>query len=317
MGDTMEVTLWMWVGFSIFVLAILAFDLGLFHKEQKVITEKEALKLSGVYVALAMMFAAGVFYYFGQQKGIEFLTGYVIEWSLSLDNIFVIALIFSAFAVPPQYQHRVLFWGILGALVMRLGLILAGTALIMEFRWIIYIFGAFLIFTGAKMLFVNDGPMDVNDNWVVKWVRKRYPVTEGYHQEKFFVRQNGVLFVTPLFLALIMIEITDLVFAVDSIPAIFAITTDPFIVYTSNVFAILGLRALYFALAGVIRRFKYLKIGLALVLVVVGSKMVLVDIWKMPTLMALAITVSLIGGSIVYSLYKTRDQAKADTPNAS
>jgi tellurite resistance protein TerC len=250
-----------------------------------------------------------VFWYFGEAKGLEFLTGYVIEWSLSLDNIFVIALIFSAFAVPPQYQHRVLFWGILGALVMRLIMILAGTALILEFRWIVYVFGGFLIITGAKMLFVNDGPMDVNQNWVVKYVRKHFPVTEGYHGEKFWIRRDGVLFITPLFLALIMIEITDLVFAVDSIPAIFAITTDPFIVYTSNVFAILGLRALYFALAGVIRRFKYLKIGLALVLVVVGTKMTLVDVWKMPTVLALGLTITLIGGSILYSLYKTRDQA--------
>jgi tellurite resistance protein TerC len=306
----MEVSLWMWGTFSALVLAILAFDLGLFHKEHKIITEKEALKLSAFYVALAMLFAGWVFWYFGNDKGLEFLTGYVIEWSLSLDNIFVIALIFSAFAVPPQYQHRVLFWGILGALVMRLVMIVAGSALIMEFRWIVYVFGAFLIFTGAKMLFVDDGPAKVEENWVVRLVRKRFPVTEGYEQEKFWVRRNGVLFVTPLFLALIMVEITDLVFAVDSIPAIFAITTDPFIVYTSNVFAILGLRALYFALAGVIRRFKYLKIGLALVLVVVGVKMVMVDIWKMPTVLALGITVTLIGGSILYSLYKTRDQGQ-------
>jgi len=308
----MDASLWMWGGFTVFVLAVLAFDLGLFHKEQKVIGEKEALKLSGIYFGLAMIFAGGVFWYFGQAKGLEFLTGYVIEWSLSLDNIFVIALIFSAFAVPPQYQHRVLFWGILGALVMRLVMILAGTALIMEFRWIVYVFGAFLIITGAKMLFVNDGPMDVNQNWVVKFVRSRFPMTEGYEGEKFWVRRNGVLFITPLFLALIMIEITDLVFAVDSIPAIFAITTDPFIVYTSNVFAILGLRALYFALAGVIRRFKYLKIGLALVLMLVGTKMTLVDIWKMPTWLALGLTVTLIGGSIIYSLYKTRDQANVE-----
>ena len=312
----MDASLWMWGGFTLVVIAILAFDLGLLHKEQRVISEREALKLSGLYVALAMVFAAGVFWYAGSAKGLEFLTGYVIEWSLSLDNIFVIALIFSAFAVPPQYQHRVLFWGILGALVMRLIMILAGTSLIMEFRWIVYVFGGFLIITGLKMLFVKDGPMDVNQNWVVKFVRKRFPMTEGYEGEKFMVRRNSVLFITPLFLALIMVEVTDLVFAVDSIPAIFAITTDPFVVYTSNVFAILGLRSLYFALAGVIRRFKYLKVGLALVLVVVGGKMTMVDIWKMPTIMALGLTVALIGGSIAYSLYKTRDQAQPDQPAA-
>ena len=304
----MDASLWMWVGFSVFVLVILAFDLGVFHKEQKTIGETEALKLSGVYFALAMIFGAGVFWYFGQAKGLEFLTGYVIEWSLSLDNIFVIALIFSAFAVPPQYQHRVLFWGILGALVMRLVMILAGSALILEFRWIVYVFGGFLVITGVKMLFVKDGPMDVNDNWVVKYVRRHVPVTENFEGEKFWVRRKGVLFVTPLFLALVMVEVTDLVFAVDSIPAIFAITTDPFIVYTSNVFAILGLRSLYFALAGVIRRFKYLKVGLAFVLVLVGTKMTLVDIWKMPTALTLGLTVALIGGSILYSLYKTRPQ---------
>ena len=312
----MDASLWMWGGFTLVVIAILAFDLGLLHKEQRVISEREALKLSGLYVALAMAFAAGVFWYAGSAKGLEFLTGYVIEWSLSLDNIFVIALIFSAFAVPPQYQHRVLFWGILGALVMRLIMILAGTSLIMEFRWIVYVFGGFLIITGLKMLFVKDGPMDVNQNWVVKFVRKRFPMTEGYEGEKFMVRRNSVLFITPLFLALIMVEVTDLVFAVDSIPAIFAITTDPFVVYTSNVFAILGLRSLYFALAGVIRRFKYLKVGLALVLVVVGGKMTMVDIWKMPTIMALGLTVALIGGSTAYSLYKTRDQAQPDQPAA-
>ncbi|MDX2144263.1 MAG: TerC family protein [Rhodospirillaceae bacterium] len=316
MDAVTDVSIWMWLGFSAIVLTILAFDLGVFHKEQRAIGEAEALKLSGLYVALAMIFAGWVFWQFGQQKGLEFLTGYVIEWSLSLDNIFVIALIFSAFAVPPQYQHRVLFWGILGALIMRLIMILAGTALIMEFRWIVYVFGAFLIVTGIKMLFASDEPQDVSKNWVVKWVRNHFPVTDAYHGEKFWVRQNGVWALTPLFLALIMVEVTDLVFAVDSIPAIFAITTDPFIVYTSNVFAILGLRALYFALAGVIRRFKYLKYGLALVLVVVGTKMTLVDIWKMPTLLALGITVSLIGGSILYSLYRTRGDALPAQPRA-
>ena len=313
----METSIWLWLGFTAFVLVLLAFDLGLLHRKERTIGIRESLLLSGFYVALAAVFAAGIFVYRGEQAGLEFTTGYLIEKSLSLDNVFVIALIFAAFAVPPQYQHRVLFWGILGALVMRAILIFAGTSLIMEFRWIIYIFGAFLIFTGIKMALTADKEPDIQANPVVRFVRQHVRVTEGYEGKRFFTRRNGLLYVTPLFLALVMVEVTDLIFAVDSIPAIFAITTDPFIVYTSNVFAILGLRALYFALAGIIRRFHYLKYGLSLTLVFVGAKMVLVDVWKVPTALALGITVLLIGGSILLSLLRPRRTTEPAASNAS
>lgn len=305
----MDYPLWAWVGFNAFVLVLLAFDLGVFHKESREIGVREALALSAGYVALAILFNIGVFWSMGSEKGLEFLTGYLIEKSLSLDNVFVIALIFGSLAVPPQYQHRVLFWGILGALLMRAALIFAGAALIMEFRWIVYVFGGFLVLTGLKMLTtVNETP-DMAKNPVLRFARRRFRITEAFEGERFFVRRSGLLYATPLFLALLMVEATDLVFAVDSIPAIFAITTDPFIVYTSNVFAILGLRALYFALAGIMHRFVYLKHGLSLVLMLVGAKMLLVDIWKVPTALALAATVLVIGGSIVLSLLRTRSEA--------
>jgi tellurite resistance protein TerC len=310
----MDVTIMLWVGFAAFIGVVLAFDLGVFSKEVKAISGREALVRCGIYFSMAMVFNAGIFWFQGAQKGLEFLTGYLIEYSLSLDNIFVIVLIFSHFAVPPQYQHRVLFWGILGALVMRGILIVAGTALIHQFHWIIYVFGAFLIFSGIKMLRSVDDKPNLEENRIVKFVRSRFRMTETYHGEKFFVTKDGVRYITPLFLVLILIEITDLVFAVDSIPAIFAVTTDPFIVWTSNVFAILGLRALYFALASIIDRFHYLKYGLSLVLVVVGTKMLLVDIYKIPTAVALGITVSLIGGSMVLSLVKTAGKPPKPLP---
>ncbi|MBB3267202.1 tellurite resistance protein TerC [Azospirillum sp. OGB3] len=303
----------MWAGFAVFVGVLLAFDLGVFSKKSHVISGREALMRCAAYSTLAMIFAAGVFHFQGSEKGLEFLTGYLIEYSLSVDNIFVIALIFTHFAVPPQYQHRVLFWGILGALVMRGVLIVAGTALIQEFHWIIYIFGAFLIFSGIKMLMSVDDEPDMENNRIVKFVRSRFRMTDGYEGQNFFVMRDGVRMMTPLFLVLILIEFTDLVFAVDSIPAVFSVTTDPFIVWTSNVFAILGLRALYFALASIIHRFHYLKYGLSLVLVVVGAKMMMVDIYKMPTALALGITAFLVGGSIVFSMLKTRGEA---TPEA-
>jgi tellurite resistance protein TerC len=302
----MEASVWLWAGFTGLVLAILAFDLGLLHRRQRVISFREALGLSAFYVSLAALFNAWVYWRFGFEKGLEFTTGYLIEYSLSLDNIFVIALIFGAFAVPREYQHRVLFWGILGALVMRAAMILAGTSLIVNFHWIIYVFGAFLIFSGIKMLRAVDHEPDPEGHWLIRYARRHLRITEGYEGERFWVRRNGVLWFTPLFLVLMLVEFTDLVFAVDSIPAIFAITTDPFIVYTSNVFAILGLRSLYFALAGIIGQFHYLRYGLSLVLVVVGTKMVLVDVWKMPTALALGLTAGLIGGSILLSILRPR-----------
>lgn len=308
-------TVWLWVGFNVFVLALLALDLGVIHKGEKQITVRHALLLSLGYVFLALIFAAGMFIFMGETAGYQFLTGYLIEKSLSVDNIFVFVLIFSHFAVPPQYQYRVLFWGILGALVLRATLILVGAAVIDAFHWVIYVFGAFLIFTGIKMLVTVGQEPDIENNRIVGFMRRHFRVTDDFAGSRFFVTQNGVRFITPLFVVLILIEITDVVFALDSIPAIFAITTDPFIVYTSNVFAILGLRALYFALAGIIHRFHYLKYGLSLVLVIVGLKMVL-NAWfgttVIPTEMALLITAVLIAGSIFISMWKTRNMPAAE-----
>jgi tellurite resistance protein TerC len=307
----MDATIWLWVGFAAFIGVLLAFDLGAFTKKAQTISGREALVRVGVYFALAMIFCAGVLYYQGTEPALQFLSAYLIEYSLSIDNIFVIVLIFTHFAVPPQYQHRVLFWGILGALVMRGILIVAGTALIHEFHWIIYLFGAFLVFSGIKMLRAVDAEPDMENNRVVKFARARLRMTDGYESERFFVKRDGLLYATPLFLVLILIELTDLVFAVDSIPAVFAVTTDPFIVWTSNVFAILGLRALYFGLASIVHRFHYLKYGLSLVLIVVGVKMLMVDIYKIPTAVALLITAALIGGSILISLLKTQGEPAA------
>lgn len=305
----MATSIWLWLGFNAFVLLLLALDLGLLHRKQRQIAVREALLLSAFYFLLAMVFNAGIFHFRGEQAGLDFLTGYLIEKSLSIDNIFVFVLVFAHFAVPPQYQHRVLFWGILGALAMRGTLIYFGSELITQFHWIIYVFGAFLVISGIKMLIAVDAEPDVENNRLVRFMRRRFRVTPDFEGQRFFIRRDGQWWMTPLFLVLVLIEFTDLVFAVDSIPAIFAITTDPFIVYTSNVFAILGLRALYFALAGIIHRFRYLKYGLSLVLVVIGAKMLLVDIYKMPTAIALAITAALIGGSIVLSLVRTAREA--------
>lgn len=312
-------TLWPWLGFNLFVILLLALDLGILHKGDKQITVRHALLLSLVYIILALIFAAGLFVFMGEAEGYQFLTGYLIEKSLSVDNIFVFVLIFTHFAVPPQYQYRVLFWGILGALVMRASLILVGAAVIEAFHWVIYIFGAFLIFTGIKMLITVGQEPDIENNRIVLFMRRRFRVTQDFVGGRFLVMQNGVRFMTPLFVVLVLVEITDVVFALDSIPAIFAITTDPFIVYTSNVFAILGLRALYFALAGVIHRFHYLKYGLSLVLVVVGLKMVL-NAWfgskVIPTEIALLITAVLVGGSMLMSIWKTRTQPELEVARA-
>ncbi|MEG6509970.1 TerC family protein [Methyloligella sp. 2.7D] len=307
----MESSIWLWVAFNLFVLGLLALDLGVLHREPRQIKVGEAIRLSLFYVVLALIFSAGLFWLRGPEDGIDFLTGYFVEKSLSVDNIFVIVLLFTYFQVPPQYQHRVLFWGILGALVMRGLLIFAGVQLIHQFAWMALLFGAFLIVTGIKMLVVAEQEPDLENNIILKAVRRRVRLTDGYRGKHFFLRENGLLFATPLFLVLVMIEVTDLIFAVDSIPAIIAITTDPFIVYTSNVFAILGLRALYFALAGIVPRFIYLKYGLALVLLVIGFKMIANYFYGgkfIPTEMALLATVLLIGGSIIVSLIKTRGQ---------
>jgi tellurite resistance protein TerC len=300
-----------WIGFNLFILVMLALDLGVFHRTAHEVSFKEAATWSAVWVALALAFNVGVWQFMGAEKGTQFLTGYLIEKSLSVDNIFVFALIFSYFAVPALYQHRVLFWGILGALVLRAIFIAAGAALIARFHWVVYVFGAFLVLTGLKMALAPSKGLEPGKNPVLRLVRRLMPVTERYHGQRFFVREGGALAATPLFLVLVLVETTDLIFAVDSIPAIFAITTDPFLVYTSNVFAILGLRSLYFLLAGVMHKFEYLKLGLAAVLVFVGTKMALVDVYKIPSAVSLAVVGGLLAIAIAASLLKARRNAAA------
>ncbi len=302
----MPTDLLLWIGFSVFLIIMLALDLGVFHKNSHVVEFREAMIWSGIWVGLAVLFNIGVFFYFGEVKGLEFMTGYLVEKSLSVDNVFVIALIFTYFSVPRQYQHRVLFWGVIGALIMRAILIAVGATLIREFAWIIYIFGAFLVFTGIKMYFQKNEGIDPDKNPVVRFFKKFIPVTDEYNKEKFFLIKNGKRFATPLFIVLLMVETTDLIFAVDSIPAIFAITQDPFIVFTSNAFAILGLRSLYFALAGVIYKFYYLKAGLSVILVFVGVKMMLIDIFKIPIGISLGFVSLVILISVIASVLKNR-----------
>jgi tellurite resistance protein TerC len=304
---------WVWLVFVGIVVALLAFDLGVLHKDDKEIGVQESLLLSAGYITVALLFGAWVWWFLGAQSGIEYYTGFLIEKSLSMDNVFVIALIFSYFAIPRQYQHRVLFWGILGVIVLRAIMIGLGAALVTQFSWILYVFGIFLVVTGIKMWVIADHMPDIANNPLLKLLRKHLKVTPEVHGNAFFVQQpdpaSGKLerFATPLFLALCLVEFADLVFAVDSVPAIFAITTDPFIVYTSNIFAILGLRALYFALAAMIHRFKYLKYALALVLVFIGTKIFLVGIiGKIPPTISLSVTFGLIAGGVIVSMWKTR-----------
>ena len=290
-----------------FVLGMLALDLGVFHRNAHEIHRREALAWSAVWIGLAVAFNLGVYYFQGADKGLEWTTGYVIEKSLSVDNVFVFLMIFSAFAVPAQYQHRVLFWGIVGALVMRVIFIAVGAAVLDWFHYAIYIFGAFLILTGLKFLRDSgEKELTLEGNWLVRIARRFFPVTEGYEGQKFFIRRNGVLMMTPLFLVLLLIESTDLVFAVDSIPAIFAVTDDPFIVFTSNIFAILGLRALYFVLSGYLSGLAYLKPALAVVLVFVGTKMIIVDVYKIPSLVSLAVIATILVIAIAGSVIKQR-----------
>jgi tellurite resistance protein TerC len=303
----MTESLWLWVGFNVFILAMLALDLGVFHRKSHVVSLKESLTWTGVWVTLALLFNAGVWHYAGSARALEFFTGYLIEKSLSVDNVFVFALLFSYFAVPPKYQHKVLFWGILGALIMRAIMIALGAALIARFSWIIYVFGAFLILTGIKMIVKREEEIHPERNPIVRWFKRLMPVTPDYRGDKFFVRENGLRMATPLFVVLLLVEFTDLIFAVDSIPAIFAVTKDPFIVYTSNVFAILGLRSLYFALAGVMNKFHYLKIGLGAVLSFVGVKMILAHTaWKIDTLVSLGVIVVILATSVVWSLLRPK-----------
>lgn len=278
----MVVDIYVWIGFLVFVFLMLALDLGVFHSKSHEVKIKEALIWSFVWITLALVFNYGIYVFMGEEKALEFLTGYVIEKSLSVDNLFVFIMIFTYFNVEPKYQHKILFWGILGALIMRAIFIFTGVALINKFHWIIYIFGAFLIFTGIKMLFHKDEKIDPDKNPLVRLFKKFMPVTTTNHGNKFFVKIGVKTFATPLFIVLLLVEFTDLIFAVDSIPAILAITNDTFIIFTSNVFAILGLRSLYFALAGITKYFYYIKYGLSAVLVFVGIKMTIVDIYKIP-----------------------------------
>jgi tellurite resistance protein TerC len=302
----MEINIWFWVIFNAFVLMMLALDLGVFHKKLHVVSVKEALTWSGIWIFLALCFNGFIYFAFGETKAMEFFTGYVIEKALSVDNIFVFVLIFTYFQIPSIYQHKVLFWGIIGALIMRVIFIFAGVALLEKFHWTIYIFGAILILTGIKMLFDKDKKMEPEKNPVIKLFRKFIPTTNELQGDKFFIKENHKSVATPLFVSLMMIEITDLIFAVDSIPAILAVTQDHFIVYTSNVFAILGLRSLYFALSNIIERFKYLAVGLAIILVFVGIKMVLIDFYKIPIHFSLLIIFTIIVLSVVISLIKTK-----------
>ena len=298
--------MWYWILFNIFVLIMLALDLGVFHRNAHEVKMKEALTTSAVWIALALLFNVGVYFWMGEKKALEFLTGYIIEKSLSVDNIFVFIMVFSYFHVPALHQHKILFWGIIGALIMRAIFIFAGVALITKFHWMIYVFGLFLIVTGIKMAFQKDKKIEPEKNPVIRLFRKLFPVTDSYDGSKFLTKVNGKTFATPMMIVLIVIETTDLIFAVDSIPAILAITDDPFIVYTSNVFAILGLRALYFALAGIMQLFHYLAYGLSAVLIFVGAKMMLVDVYKIPIQISLLVIVLILTISIVASIMRSK-----------
>jgi tellurite resistance protein TerC len=319
-SDFLGKAAWIWLVFIGIVAALLAFDLGVLHKDDHEIGVKESLLLSAGYISIALLFGAWVWWYLGASSGMAYYTGFMIEKSLSMDNVFVIALIFAFFAIPRQYQHRVLFWGIVGVIVLRAIMIGLGATLVSQFGWVLYLFGTFLVFTGIKMWILADHVPDIANNPLLKFLKKHMRVTEQLHGNAFWVQQPDpatgklVRWATPLFLALLLIEFVDLVFAVDSVPAIFAITTDPFIVYTSNIFAILGLRALYFALAAMIHRFKYLKYALALVLVFIGTKIFLVGfIGKFPPAVSLAVTFGLIAGGVLVSLWKTRSHPMTTT----
>ncbi len=310
----MGTPVWMWAAFAGLVVILLAFDLGVLHRNHREIGVRESLLMSAGYLALGLGFGGWVWSQLGDQSGLEYVTGFLIEKSLALDNVFVIATIFAAFAVPAAYQHRVLFWGVLGVIVLRGVMIGLGAALVSSFEWVLWIFAAFLIVMGAKMFVAKATPSDPRENPVYRWFAARVRLTDGLREERFFVREpdatgRRVLWATPLFAALVMVELADVVFAVDSVPAIFAITTDPYIVYTSNIFAILGLRALYFALAAIVSRFAYLKKALALLLVFIGGKVFVAAAmgWeKFPAHISLAVTGALLAGGVAYSIWRTR-----------
>ena len=299
-------TIWLWIGFNVFVLAMLALDLGVFHRKAHTVSIKEASIWSIVWITLALTFNAGLYFFSGPEPALQFFTGYLIEKSLSVDNIFVFVLLFTYFAVPAAYQHRVLFWCVLGALLMRGIMIVLGAVLLDMFHWIIYLFGAFLIVTGVRMAFHQEAEVHPERNPLLKLVRLILPVTHDYEHDRFVVRRAGQVLVTPLLLVLLVVETTDVIFALDSIPAIFAVTQNPFLVYTSNVFAILGLRSLYFVFANAMGRFSYLKLGLAVVLSFVGVKMVLADIFHIPTALSLGVIAVVLTVAIVTSIMRAR-----------
>ncbi len=305
-------SIWLWVGFIAFVLAMLALDLGVFHRKAHTVRPKEAGIWVGIWVSLAFLFALGLAYYRDAETALTFLTGYIIEESLSVDNIFVMVLIFNYFGVPREYQHRVLFWGILGALVMRGLFIGLGALLVSRFDWILYVFGGMLVITGVRMAFKGDEEFDAEQNPVVRFVRRFVPMTASYRGPHFFTTENARRVATPLLLVLVLVEVTDLMFAIDSIPAIFAVTTEPFIVFTSNIFAILGLRSMYFLLAAVVHRFHLLKYGLAVILVFVGAKMLLEPVLHVPILLSLGVIVTVLAGSIASSLVWPKAEIELD-----
>jgi tellurite resistance protein TerC len=301
--------LWLWIAFNLFILVFLALDLGVFHRKSHAVSWREALAWSGVWVALALLFGAGIHSFRGSEPALQFLAGYLIEKSLSVDNLFVFALVFSSFAVPDAYQHRVLAWGVLGAIVMRAGLIFAGTALLHAFEETVYVFGAFLILTGIRMALARGKDTEVAKNPLVRLLRRSPAVLADYRGDRFVVREGGRWRLTPLLLVLLVVESTDLLFAVDSIPAILAITADPFLVFTSNVFAILGLRSLYFLLAAALAKLVHLKLGLATVLVFVGTKMSLAEVYPISPGVSLAVTAGVLGLAVGTSLWSTRAAA--------
>lgn len=322
--DWLGTPAWFWLAFLGLVVALTGFDLGVLHKEDREMGIGESLKLSAFYIGVALSFGGWVWYARGPEPGMQYFTGFFIEKALSIDNVFVISLIFSYFAIPPKHQYRALLWGILAVIVLRGLMITGGAALVNEAYWVLYIFAAFLIFTGVKLFFAGDQPIDIANNPAVRFISMHMPVTRELHGQHFFVRvpneKTGkmVTAATPLFLSLVVIILADLVFAVDSVPAIFAITTDTFIVYTSNIMAILGLRALYFALAAMVHRFHYLKYALAAVLVFIGSKIFVADFWlggdKFPPAVSLGVTFAVIAAGIAYSLWKTRGEPQHDWP---
>lgn len=323
-ADWLGTPAWFWLSFIGIVIALTAFDLGVLHKEDKEMGIRESLKLSLFYISIALAFGGWVWFERGPELGMQYYTGFFIEKALSIDNVFVISLIFTFFAIPAKYQYRALLWGIIAVILLRGLMIGVGAAVVQQYSWVLYIFAAFLLFTGVKMLFAGDKPMDIAHNPVIRWISRHMRVTPELHEQHFFVKvpdsTSGKLVwaATPLFLALVVINLADLVFAVDSVPAIFAITTDTFVVYTSNIMAILGLRALYFALAAMVHRFHYLKYALALVLVFIGAKIFISDFLmggaKFPPLLSLGITVGLIAGGVIYSLWKTRGAEEPQWP---